>query len=484
VILKSYRVSPSGNSCGLAVFRLTSELPTPKLIHIEIFPKFWTERPKTWFLDLDSEFEEQAHGISLKKLQIYEGDLVTFGSESRVVLNELSNLLLTPVFSKQSVAVPDEPVEQNFFAPLARPESGPFDAQLDYSVELFTDFWDLVEAASESGDYLEYPVLSELDSEQQAYFASLSEYLNLSYKQSVLRRFVEKAEEYVLRRPKFYGALVEKLNVFRGSPTSRGWVEISQKSGKSIEFEFDEISDVSTWDQIVAAAAMIASTSIKGVDADNYVERSLWISSKTFSGSSQSYRALLGDLSLRQLPKGLSAHKEVFRRAIDILRNDFQISLGQQNNAISRPVASVRLRTSLLFELVLNGKEIAPGVIISRNLAPQLRLRHNDVQPKIPDFALVTTSGAIVGLADAKYKTKVDSFSQMPMSDQYQQYAYAQVSGLPTFFIYVGAFSMLKDWAHSQDSELETEVILTSVPFPRNGNLSEWWSQALQENLL
>jgi hypothetical protein len=95
-------------------------------------------------------------------------------------------------------------------------------------------------------------------------------------------------------------------------------------------------------------------------------------------------------------------------------------------------------------------------------------------------LAIQDAGGKIVATVDAKYKS-LDSatLQSMPNEDQYQQYAYASTSNLPSLFVYCGesASSPAVDEIMQGHDFMgpKPRVGVVSVPFPKDANLRDWW---------
>ena len=89
--------------------------------------------------------------------------------------------------------------------------------------------------------------------------------------------------------------------------------------------------------------------------------------------------------------------------------------------------------------------------------------------------------GRLILQMDAKYKARDGGLAAIPMGDQYQQYAYAAATGIPTAFLYVESGSeqpVDSDWIRVGNEARPVAVALASVPFPRPGVVEEWRSVA------
>lgn len=476
----AYKVSARGNACGLIVVALPAEGAQKKLIQFEIYPKFWAKQSSSKGLALDEILGKQGATSAIHRVQLHEGDVVSFFSEDVGLLRRLDRVLRLPVFSASANNEMEEVADKVFFELIGVPESKPIQSAPEYNEAMHQDFWELVNATTGGLQLIEIADPDKIDfSTQDTYLSTSSGIFNASYKQVLFRKLIDQASRFVSRWPNLFEDLIIQSSVFKGTPTQRGWINLFSKRTNIYEFSTSDIQKHTIWTQLVAEALLVCEADLRGTDAESLKER-VWALHRQLHSHSLRLSPLDFKAPIRiSLPRKLRSNQQLFELALAVLRESYELSLGSQENDGLMPVASVRVKTSSLFEKILDERVISDGLQFSLSLAPNLTIRDVDVTTKRPDLAIVS-SGELVALADAKYKSKPSTFGQMPMGDQYQQYTYAQVAGLPTLFIYVGetAFVAASTYLHSVPDGARVGIL--SIPFPPDGDLETWWESVLQ----
>jgi len=530
--LPSFKCSTQGQESALCVLQVKEEGGTKlPLIVIHIVPKFWFPKRKceSVLLRIDPAATEPLI-VTVPET----GRLVIQGPHARLVAESLKKKFDASIDPKPVDPVEEDPNQSDsrgaLFEPMPDvkadsiaevvPSSGShMQALLALAVSVSNKLEDLLIKApglksdGSVDDLLHYlsrnPVLM-----RQPAMANLLKQL-----------FVIATKEALKRRKPDFRNRVERLNAVRGSIVLNDIPRRRAQRAQSIECEFDELEMGSEWFSLIRCAA-------RTIISDAAVNEETTQGEETKEAAKKKARqdpTLLGaieiDRALTDAPL-LST-----RNALNVLRNlrmsrkhkhwirstDFAKSvllntqpLGGEWSSDSRErgfAAHVYIPTSELFEQMLVESTRSPVVGVNTNPwvlhhysstadndsvvtgIPKFKLRKNQVANKSPDLiSKRAQSPHPQFVVDAKYKERPGSMNSMPMTDQYQQFAYALIANLPTLFLYAES----EDTSSSVDIDSTTvnqvKVGLAAVPFPKpmeiqGSGLSDSWKHRMNKRI-
>ncbi len=478
--MRRVRVSRYGNATGLAVYQYGLWNSARLILHVDILPKFWAKERTTWLVDLDEFSPIGLDGCLGVRVTCFEGDALEFKSSRASEVERLVNAMVSTPFQNAEGDFFGEPADAGFFS--RDPNSQQSATELASTQTSAPDiFWKLVSKVNKSDELVTFPEAVHVDPTTQAsYLASRSAFATSAVRQFLLRYFASSAENLASRRKPLFELKTEDIGAVKGRITRRGLIAANRGLVNQVNCEFEDLVNDSPWYALVVQASYLAKAQIEG-DVDLFWAGKLdWVARKLkpqVSSRGLYLRVLKGG----NTPSKLRMFKPVFEMARQILLDDRGASLGNLTSGRPVPVATLRVRTAALFEKLLDGR-LLPGIGVLRLNHPNTyKLRALDNKPKLPDLAIYSSSGNLKALVDAKYKMAPPSFPTMPMPDQYQQFAYASLSGLPTYFVYVGDFACLEDRILSLNAVATHSVGIWAIPFPIDDNLVTWWEQVVSE---
>ena len=485
------RVSRNGNSCGYVLFRNDNFR-----LGINVLPKFWKEEPsclKTT-INLDhlnrNEFDQNATII------LYEMQFLRIISSDVELLDQVINSLI-------GIKVNDDSVEsqtdlddfENSESPLFSKTFKPRGDLKELNQEDLhnpDDFWNIV---SNSDMPLTLADTNQID------YSFMSNRLN-NIDERVLkelvkirrRTFLSEAEKMVSRLKPVFAPRIESLSSVRGSIVLTNLFQRKATRSARIQCEFDELAIDSIWYQLIKAANLVALKQEIETQTDEWTNRSERIERNLRSIPQLRAREALMGISTERLPRKFKQYKDCCDLAIMMLRDENHLSSGSTTVNETGVAISIRVSTAKLFENLLNNRKFdryTLCLINKEGAKHTINIREKSLKGNLfigkePDLAVIEdrkdSEKEIVGFFDAKYKSPNGgpTFSNMSLSDQYQQYTYAAASGKPTHFIYIATkepSSQFFDTARILiNTHAEIEIGIQSVTFPENGDLETWWS--------
>ena len=463
---RTLSVSAKGNGCGVVLM----DLPSGGRLQLTVVPKAWVEPGALVELDLD-EVATAGSVETAVRITVCEAGYLRLCSADFQLLNTVCDVLTGLTF--QDVPSDDEDADDARVQPVAMFASS--DKHLTTPAcapapELGSAMWRLVGSEDAFIDL----VKGSLGSMRDPLLASLL--MQVPEMRAFIRRALIVETERVLkrRRPNFREARAV-LPAVRGRLLTDSLVARKARRTLDIGCEFTELDHSQPWQVFLKCAVRVAGQeeSYDGGDAD-LVDRA-----KRLDRSLHDVTQLTAQQVLR-LPRGIQLDRknkllgdaiflaEALLKALDPAGAD-------ETGFTSRGLAvGLRFSTALMFERLLEGVELGGGHLVRNNSAGGLKIRlRGNGQAKAPDLRLVHRN-TTVELFDAKYKP-YRGFADMPMGDQYQQFAYAAVSKRPTTFVYIsvnGTGQSESDFAQSADKPL---LAVTAVPFPEPGEHPNRW---------
>ena len=469
--------SPNGNGCGLALVRVSDE----QVLALSVVPKWWSPYCEPISINLDKEMPP---GLSVHEV-IPELGRISLESHDAWLLDSVVAALTGLVFRDDGEG-DDEPGETPLFAVVPerkiRLGSNSFlvgDSQRRDGSHLSEAFWSGVESIG-SSDLIRLPIGQ--DSEHSALLAEQHLPDAPSFERVMRELFVKEVERVLTRRMPEFRRQVGVLPFIRGQISVESVIARQARKSLDVQCEFDELDNDHPWQRLVR-------TAVRAVAARDMTD---FESSGNRAALRRANRCRTIDLRMADVPLISPNHAlQVSPSAVRLSRNRHAAvaaHLAQQVLLKAAPVGFRRRRSHL--PVIATGVRIASARLFERLLAcvpttPEgLQVHENQVRltllrgvpaGKRPDLLMTRNSEGgprVVALIDAKNKARIASSPRlMSGKDQYQQFAYAVVSGLPTLFVF--AASPSTDWQVSSTYETNLagpkpgpHVATAQIPFP------------------
>ena len=478
------KASPRGEGCGFAVLAIKAGNRRVRIC-LTVLPKAWapaTSADLATTIDLSALETEQADRLDVV---VYEKRRVRVTGPEKTVRDFVRGLTGLK-FDQTDSATDRSPVR--LFDPTARCQSQPlqFSSEREEQVRAFWSMMTDVQFSS----LIKPPQSVEGDRHAETYIAEKLMPHVAALEPLVQRAFVRHAEDFVRRRRPEFRHHIDEMNVVRGRIITSALASRAAKGQQAVSCQFDELDADSPWQQVIRFAARMVAR------RDGHEDEQL-------AGRAARIDRLLADCHVlhprvaRQMCSGrkLTAPRKA-RFAAEPLELARWLILarypyGIQEDFSGRPpavAAGVRVATSKLWELLLAGVKVKRVGMLQQH-STLVKIRQTAVIDKSPDLCAKDERGEFVAWYDAKYKIiGRPRFENMPMGDQYQQYAYAAATGKPTVFVYVGDTREPRTPREDVilvNGEGGTRIGVATVPFPRPEECRDItaWRQSVGERL-
>jgi 5-methylcytosine-specific restriction endonuclease McrBC regulatory subunit McrC len=481
-----FRVSPNGNGCGIALVGVPEDSGSGFFIKFDVLPKFWSSTG-TITVDLDELSRLAPTSGHLFSIVVHELQVLRILSANPKLLQKVTNSLLGASFEPlddesetQGTVLESMSKEVSLFQEISiRDLKAEEEAPALPSLGSPSVFWEIVLNAGRSRDLIRTPDSESI--ELSNYNSPLSRLLfdDIPALRDLVRRtFLDEALYLAARRKPLFKAKTEALTAVRGRMTVAGLVSRKSTLASSIECQFDELELDLPWYRLVQAANRIVAGSSIAFDTD-FAEKVAAISHRLRDLQVTSPSQVMRSLSGQTVPRNLKHFRNSFTLAKYIVLDQSPLGTGDLESRVPEGLlAAIRIPTALLFEEMLRGRKVASGKILHRHGVKNLRIFDGDLMASVkqPDLSLMAEDGTISTVVDAKYKPAPNSFASMPMSDQYQQYAYSSSSGLDSVFIYVSSHhTATSSTIVVNRANTNIRVAIESVSFPCTSDLDSWW---------
>jgi 5-methylcytosine-specific restriction endonuclease McrBC regulatory subunit McrC len=481
-----FRVSPNGNGCGIALVGVPEDSGSGFFIKIDVLPKFWSSTGNIT-VDLDELCRVTPTSGHLFSIVVHELQVLRILSTNPKLLQKVATSLLGASFEPledesetQGTVLESASREVTLFQEISsRDLKAEDEAPGLPSLGSPSVFWEIVLNAGRSRDLIRTPDSESI--ELSNYNSPLSRLLFddiPALRDLVIRSFLDEALYLAARRKPLFKSKTEALPAVRGRMTVAGLVSRKSTLAASIECQFDELELDLPWYRLVQAANRIVAGSSIALDTEP-AEKTAAISHRLRDLQVSSASQVMRSLSGQTLPRNLAHFRNSFTLAKYIILDKSPLGTGDLESRVPDGLlAAIRIPTALLFEEMLRDRKMASGKILRRHGVNNLRIFEGELRASVkqPDLSLMGEDGTISTVVDAKYKSAPNSFASMPMSDQYQQYAYSSSAGLDSIFIYISS----KHTATSSTivvnrANTDISVAIESVSFPCSSDLDRWW---------
>jgi len=295
--------------------------------------------------------------------------------------------------------------------------------------------------------------------------------------------FLSETERVIGRRTPDFRTRTDTLPFIRGSLTRRGRQDIATGRFNTLECEFTDIDHDHWWQQLIRSAVRqvavrdVAEAGTRG-PGRNRVRRCRNIDNRLADVTLRSPSDLLGQ-RFDTGALGKNRHStNAARLAVAILERESPGGYVGRSTHTMAAATGIRISSALMFERLL-AEALGPESRhrLQRNREPIYLLKGGGIG-KRPDLIQVDsemgpahTLENCVAVVDAKNKISVPTSPRtMAMADQYQQFAYAAVTGKPTVFVFAAPCgeppSLPETWSSINVPGSMTEVAVASVGFP------------------
>lgn len=469
--------SPNGNGCGLALVRVSDE----QVLAFSVVPKWWSPYCEPISINLDRQMPLGllVHGV------IPELGRISLESQDARLLDSVVAALTGLVF-RDDGEEDDESGEAPLFATVpeskTRMGSNSFivrDAKGWDSGHLSESFWLGVESIGAS-DLIRLPIHQ--DSEHSALLAEQHLRDAPSFERVLRELFVKEVERVLTRRMPEFRRQVEVLPFIRGQISVESLVESQARKSLAVQCEFDELDNDHPWQRLIRTALrVVASRDMADFESSgNRAARVRANRCRSIDHRMADVPLLSPNQALQVTPAALrlsrNRHAAVAAHlAQQVLLKKAPLGFRRRRTHLPVIATGVRLASARLFERLLACVPATPEGLQVHENPVRLALLHGVPAGKRPDLLMTRNSkdgSRVVALIDAKSKARIASSPRsMSGTDQYQQFAYAVVSGLPTLFVFAAGPSA--EWRVSATYETNLagpkpgpSVATAQIPFP------------------
>ena len=485
--------SPKGNGCGLALVRLSGGAT----LVVSVIPKWWAPYCIPVSVDLDVL---RASANQVRHVVVPELAHLLLLSRDEGALNAVAAALTGLRFSDADERG-DEQKEAPLFeaaAPqgvLANVEGKWHGGEGDTAAEaamLAEALWAGVESLSAS-DLIRLPLR---ESTLHPALLTREHLADVPALERVFRElFIREVEVVLRRRTPEFRRNTEVLPFIRGRVRVESLVEAKARKTLKVECEFDELDHDHPWQRLVRAAVRaVAARDLAELEGGREGVSAARVNRcRSIDRHMSEVPSISPDQAVRIRPSeinfGRNRHAALAAQlARYVLLRDSPAGFSSDRTERPAVATGVRISSARLFERLLARTASQTGRLQLRENSALFPLLRGELATKRPDL-LITMRGEesarprVVALADAKNKSKVAmSPGSMSAPDQYQQFAYAAMSGLPTVFIFATATSA--SWPLSAAHEINVrglddgpQVATAQVPFP--APFAGAWAQQL-----
>jgi hypothetical protein len=472
------QASPRGNGCGMALVRHDPEGGRSLRLRITVLPKVWrlAASPKHCkTIDLDRTVEGPDNCLSVA---IHEKQHIRLCGRDEKAVQTVADALAGLRFDDSEQDDEKKHAQARLFERAVSQSRSSGDAKQGLD-EQIAALWTLV---AQFPDLLTIPGTDDERPQADTYIAELLR--DAPEIGPVVRRaFVKAAEAFVHRRRPEFRHHVDEMAAVRGRIVTSGLVSRKARGRQAVLCEFDELDTNSRWQQLIRHAARIVA-GCRAAGENTVAARAARVDrllADCHTLHPQIARQLCNQRNLAPPRKARFArHVLELAKWLIVARYPFGIeeAAGAPPPALA---AGVRVPTWRLFERLLDGVSLGTQGVLE-SMADPVPIRVRSGGGKRPDLMSRNAERQPTLYVDAKYKLiKAARFAEMPMSDQYQQYAYAAATGIRTLFVY------LRPPSHSDtpgEKDLARVLLakgpllaVAAIPFPsprQCRNLPKW----------
>ena len=491
-----FRVGSGAGATGLIIL----ELSNGSTLSVFVIPKFWGAAKSRAEIDLDDLVDMQRDVAVV----VPEFTTIRLASTRSELLHVCASKLTGLTFDDNALA--DDEIQEvtppgtrrmsSFLIETVRPSGfdqfAPLEASDDQVDERVMRFWAGVDQAG-AADLVRMAEGSDIDAPVLIGRKLVRSIPGLQM--ALWRLFVTETERVLRRRTPDFRERQDVLPFVRGALTRAGRFNASVGDWTRLECKFSELDNDHDWQRLIRSGIRETSSHLRSRTIDQgdaeLLRRCRRIDVR-MSDVTPLDRSATRPIHVDVSHLGKNRHA-IFaaRLAAAVLGGSIDAGHKARNPKDVAIATGLRVPTSRLFERMLAGcLDDRRGLQLVAN-HKAIALRKGEKARKLPDLLLVDPSTAFhsvasaVAVVDAKYKLKLPgSLSQMPMGDQYQQFAYAVVSSRPTLFLYAAAPDArpgLVGSALANGPQPNLVLGMASVPFP--GPNEESWPSALEASL-
>lgn len=439
------RASPRGDGCGLVLVSLGGGAS----LTVSVLPKWWrAASPSPVEVPIDVAADGQ---LPLAHVWVTELEHLVLHSRDARRLDACVRALV-------SVGFPAEDAEDEAAGASSGPAplfvevptssgggwSGNGSDLPDRPLSAVEAFWSMV-STSAASDLVRIPAKDGAGEPPLTAYGLIDDVPSL---ERIMRELLVTATEAMLRRrqPDFR-ARTESLPFVRGSLTRSGRLQVALRSVANFECEFSAIDHDHPWQRVVRSAVrQVASRDLADSavwPAAARVRRCRVIDQRMIDVTAISGRqALSYGVSANALGKNRHA-SPALRLALAVLARENPGGYTDHTSTDAAAATGLRISSSRLLERMLAMSLQLPFHYRLVENIERIAIHEHGRKDKLPDLLLVRTAAKASGVhnatavIDAKNKQVVPNTpGQMEMKDQYQQFAYAATTALPTLFLF------------------------------------------------
>jgi hypothetical protein len=428
------QASPRGNGCGMALVQHAPQGGGILRLRITVLPKVWRNADSLKHcatVDLDLAVGAQGDCLSVA---VHEKQYIRLCGRDERAVEKVADALTGLQFDDTEQEDGEKPRRACLFDRVVRQSGSDGEAAQDLD-EQIAGLWTLV---SQFSDLLTIPAADTERTRADTYMAELLRHAP-EIEPVVRRSFVQEAEAFVRRRRPEFRHHVDEMAAIRGRIVTSGLVRRRARGQQAVLCEFDELDTNSGWQQLIRhAVRIVAGCRVVGEEAvatrAARVERLL---ADCHTLHPQTARQLCSRPNLEP-PRKARFARHVLELSKWLILARYPFGVEEADRAPPPALAAgVRVPTSRLFERLLAGVPLGTKRVLE-SMADPVPIRFRSGGGKKPDLVCRNAERYPTLYVDAKYKVlEAARFAAMPMSDQYQQYAYAAATGIETLFVYL-----------------------------------------------
>lgn len=473
------QASRSGNGCGIALVGLESGAS----FAVSVLPKWWRTDESVPEIDVDN----LAHRAT-EHLHVFmsEGGFIRLSSLHEELLNSIAHALTGLEFDDQSDAIAEKCTTSLFTEvvsglDLPSVSAVPMAKDQAKALDLAAAYWSGVEQL-QALDLVRTPIRENSSNIGPLVHQLLSDIPQL---ERVLReQFVREVEMLLRRRVPEFRSTTETQQQVRGRIIVDSVIAARASQSLDIECESEVLDHDQPWQRLVRSAVRAVARRDRAdlqVRDDPLSRRRVMRCQRIdfFFAETPLYPPTRALVDYHRAPRRTrnSHATSAIHLAESILRRETPIGPHRDRTRKTAIATGLRISSSRLFEVACAGVPLSRPTLTLSLSAPKLSLYRSGTPTKRPDLVLLESSASsseaeALLLVDAKYKSRVAAHpSLMTMADQYQQFAYSAVSGIPSLFIFAAPVGSLP--AVSAPIELHISgcikapwVANATVPFP------------------
>jgi len=428
------QASTRGDGCGMALVQYQPQGGSLLRLRITVLPKVWrkADSPKhCTTIDLDRAVEAEGDCLSVA---IHEKQHIRLCGRNRKDVEAVADALTGLRFDDTEQEDGERTRQACLFERVVPQPRSSGDSAQDLDDQI-TGLWTLV---SQFADFLTIPAADAKRTRADTYMAALLRHAP-EIEPVVRRSFVEQAEAFVRRRRPEFRHHVDEMAAIRGRIVIAGLVRRRARGQQAVLCEFDELDTNSGWQQLIRHAARIVA-GCRAAGEEEVATRAARVDrllADCHTLHPQIARQLCSRRNLAP-PRKARFARHVLELAKWLILARYPFGIEEADRAPPPALAAgVRVPTARLFERLLEGVSLeTQGVLESTADPVPIRIRSGG--GKKPDLVCRNAERHPTLYVDAKYKLlEAARFADMPMGDQYQQYAYAAATGVQTLFVYL-----------------------------------------------